>query len=433
MSTDFEERLYKSLPAIYRIRDEGQKEQLRALLAVIESQFQDIEDNTKDLYMNWFIETCEEWVVPYIGDLLGVRPLHGPGSSASYSLRAYVANTLAYRRRKGTAPVLEQLSRDVTGWPARAAEFFQLLSTTQSMNHVRPGNTATLDLTNPDPLDLLEGPFQSAAHTVDVRRISTDKGKYNIPNVGLFLWRLQPYLIEDAPATRKGTGLYRFSPLGHDMPLFHLPEPETEITHIAEEFNVPVPIRRLALYFDLKDYRERYAAAAPENRPKDSRYYGPNRGITVRRNGQVISPMDVLSQNLSNWDQPPAGNVSIDVARGRLAFAAGEEPGPAEKVHVSYAYGFSADIGGGPYEREDTLANPNPDVWQGRVEKGTQLSTIQAALQAWQTDGRPRGVIQIQDNEVYGGNLQIVVPSGGSLVIEAANDRRPDLRLVNPS
>lgn len=38
-------------------------------------------------------------------------------------MRAWVANTLAYRRRKGTALVLEQLARDVTGWPATAVEF----------------------------------------------------------------------------------------------------------------------------------------------------------------------------------------------------------------------------------------------------------------------------------------------------------------------
>ena len=43
-----------------------------------------------------------------------------------------------YRRRKGTASMLEQLARDVTGWPARVVEFFELLTTTQYMNHVRP-------------------------------------------------------------------------------------------------------------------------------------------------------------------------------------------------------------------------------------------------------------------------------------------------------
>ena len=43
-----------------------------------------------------------------------------------------------YRRRKGTAAMLEQLARDVTGWDARAVEYFELLATTQYMNHRRP-------------------------------------------------------------------------------------------------------------------------------------------------------------------------------------------------------------------------------------------------------------------------------------------------------
>src|SRR5438876_654027 len=62
------------------------------------------------------------------------------------SLRAEVANTIAYRRRKGTSTVLEQLARDATNWDARVVEFFQLLSCTQQMNHFRPRSLYTPDL-----------------------------------------------------------------------------------------------------------------------------------------------------------------------------------------------------------------------------------------------------------------------------------------------
>ena len=75
-------------------------------------------------------------MAPYIGDLIGYRTLHGVVPNVA-SPRADVANTIRYRRRKGTASMLEQLARDVTGWPARAAEFFQLLGWTQNMNHLR--------------------------------------------------------------------------------------------------------------------------------------------------------------------------------------------------------------------------------------------------------------------------------------------------------
>ena len=65
------------------------------------------------------------------------------------SPRAEVANTIGYRRRKGTAAMLEQLARDVTDWPARAVEFFEQLATTQYMNHVRLHAPATAPVREP--------------------------------------------------------------------------------------------------------------------------------------------------------------------------------------------------------------------------------------------------------------------------------------------
>ncbi|HZS39136.1 MAG TPA: hypothetical protein VFF06_20030, partial [Polyangia bacterium] len=53
------ERLYALLPAIYKLRDAAQGEPLRALLDVLDTQLQRLEQNTTDLYENWFIETCD--------------------------------------------------------------------------------------------------------------------------------------------------------------------------------------------------------------------------------------------------------------------------------------------------------------------------------------------------------------------------------------
>jgi uncharacterized protein involved in exopolysaccharide biosynthesis len=50
--------------------------------------------------------------------------------------RAEVANTIAYRRRKGTACVVEQLARDATGQSAAAVEFFQRIITTQNLTAI---------------------------------------------------------------------------------------------------------------------------------------------------------------------------------------------------------------------------------------------------------------------------------------------------------
>ena len=119
------EKLYNLLPAVYRVRDADQGGSLRALCEVIAEEIAVLRENLDQLYDDQFIESCAERVAPYIGDLIGYRPIHGV-TARTISARAEVANTIAYRRRKGTATVLEQLARDVTGWNTRVVEFFRV-------------------------------------------------------------------------------------------------------------------------------------------------------------------------------------------------------------------------------------------------------------------------------------------------------------------
>src|SRR5215217_6652190 len=222
------ERLYNLLPEMYRVRDVEQGEPLRALLGVIEAELESLEADMEGLYDNWFIETCSDWVVPYIGDLLSARGLL-PLEGGALGQRALVANTLGYRRRKGTAAMLEQLARDITGWPARAVEFFELLATTQHLNHLRPGKGGTANLRDIRQLALLGSSFESTAHTAGVRHVDNGRGKYDIPSIGLFVWRLQPYFVARGAAravSGSGDGRYRFSPLGNDAPLINRPRTE---------------------------------------------------------------------------------------------------------------------------------------------------------------------------------------------------------------
>ena len=225
------------MPAVYRLRDADQGYPLKALLRVIAEQVNVVEDDIAQLYDNWFIETAQDWVVPYIGDLVGYRPAHQAGEPADVSTaegrarnkilipRRDVAKTIRYRRRKGTLALLETLANDVAGWPARAVEFYRLLGWTQNLNHQQLARGRTVDLREGDALDLLDGPFDALAHTVDVRRISSrhSPGRHNIPSVGLFVWRLKPYPVVRTPAfclEEEGPHCYTFSVLGNDMPLY---------------------------------------------------------------------------------------------------------------------------------------------------------------------------------------------------------------------
>ena len=263
MNTNID-RLYELLPAIHRIRDAEQGEPLKAFLRVVAEQVNLVEEDIVRLYDNWFIETCEDWVVPYIADLIGYRLIHEAGEPGDIKSeqgharnkilipRREVANTIRYRRRKGTLALLELLSQDVAGWPARAVEFYKLLGWTQSLNHQRLERGRTIDVRQNNALELLDTPFDQLAHTVDVRCINSRKtqGRHNIPSVGVFVWRLKSYPVTQTPAycvEGKGLHCFTFSVLGNDAPLYLKPEPEDDPTHIADEFNLPVPIRRRVL------------------------------------------------------------------------------------------------------------------------------------------------------------------------------------------
>ncbi|MCZ6676911.1 MAG: phage tail protein [Candidatus Poribacteria bacterium] len=421
MSETTSERLYNLLPTIYRQRDVAQGEPLRVLMAIIESELQTIEADIDGLYDNWFIETCEKWVVPYIADLLGMRGL----SDEKYIVtgqRARVANAIRYRRRKGIIAVLERVVRDATGWYGRAVEFFELLGATQNLQHLRPDKGRTLDLRDLQAIEALDGPFESLAHTVDVR------SKHNIPNIGLFLWRLQSYRVTRSPAYQIQTGCYTFHPLGYDMSLFNQPQTETGIFRATEAIHLPVRIRQSALADDLEAYHERHENTPADHRPLNSRYYGRERSISVFRDGDAVPPMEVVSQDLQEWTRPPQGVVTVDVSLGRLAFAENETP---NQLEVSYNYGFSADIGGGPYDRHQTLARFGDEVQWMAVSKSGSTSTLQAALNQWNEASNPQGVIQIDDNAVYGGALPTIqLDQGSQLVIQAADGVRPNIRPI---
>ncbi|MDB5028235.1 MAG: hypothetical protein JWO66_1924, partial [Candidatus Eremiobacteraeota bacterium] len=126
------DRLYDLVPVVYRMRDAGQGYPLRGLLRVISEQVDVVERDIAGLYENWFIETCDDWVVPYIGSLIGYTPAGGGAVP-----RRDVADTIRFRRRKGTLSLLEELAEAVGGWPARAVELYRRLAVTQNIDALR--------------------------------------------------------------------------------------------------------------------------------------------------------------------------------------------------------------------------------------------------------------------------------------------------------
>jgi hypothetical protein len=406
------DRLYDLLPAVHRDRDEREGGPLRALLAVMAEQAIILEESLDQLYDDQFIETCAEWVAPYIGALIGYRPLHGVAPSIS-SPRAEVAHTIAFRRRKGTASMLEQLARDVTGWDANVVEYFLRIGQTQYMNHIRPRHWYAPDLRAGETLEWIGGPFDDIAHTVDVRRIESGHGRYNIPNIGIFLWRLDDFRLTESPAVRLDDRRYLFSPLGNNTPLFTRPEPEPEISHLARPINVPAPITRRVLHADLDP-------DAPAGN-----YYGVEKSLFIVRDGSGVDIADVVACDLSDaggglWAHRPQDKTAIDPVLGRIAFA--ENQAPPGAVLVDYSYGFARAMSGGEYDRAESLTLDLAPVRQ--VGGG---AAIQPELDAVQTGG----VVEITDSGRYDETPvpTIDVAAGEDLELRGQNRTRPTLVL----
>jgi hypothetical protein len=388
---------------------------LASLLAVIAEQVAVLEEDLEQLYDDQFVETCADWAVPYIGDLIGYRPLHGVTPKIA-SPRAEVAHTIAYRRRKGTVVVLEQLARDVTGWNATAVEYFQRMVVTQYTNHVRLQCLASPDLRRSEPLERIGGAFDTLMRTVDVRRIATQRGRHNIPNVGLFLWRIDAYPLSGTPAVRVDDRRFRFHPLGMDGPLFTRPRTIADFEALATPLDVPEPISRRVLAAHLMDYY-----TPPDGATKSLRLYVDSSGTF-----QPVDPGAVrvcsLDDEGATWAHLPAdGSFVVDPALGRVALPAGLPAGTA--VRVDFHYGFSGPLGGGEYDRSAASDDePPPNV----LTVPGDHAHIQDALDAL---GPAGGVVLVTDSGRYEETLAVDAPAGKRVELRADDHCRPTLVL----
>jgi hypothetical protein len=423
------DELLSLLPSLYRLRDADTGGVLAELMNVLARELQVLSAELDQFYDDQFIETCADWVAPYIGDLIGYRPMYGVVPAVS-SPRADVANTIRNRRRKGTALMFEQLARDVTGWPAREVEFFQRVIWAQYMNHIRPGAAATPDLRQHEAVGFIATAFDDLAHTVDVRHITTGAhfhptpdsvggpgaARHNIKNVGIFLWRIAAIPLLAVPATTVDTDPRRFriDPLGRDLPLFAADRPVTTITPIRVD-NVPAPLRRRV--FD--DHK--------------GQYYGPDASLLLEifdgTTSTPVSPDDLLVCDLSDvaggWaHEPPAGKLAVDPALGRIYRG---DPLPADStLLVSWHYGEAVPCGACGRDRG---ADPQPDA---SVARGAPL---QPALDSVAGTG---GIVLVDDSWTYTGTPTLTAPAPAAgeepapVTLRARDLQRPVLNTAGP-
>jgi len=440
----YQDKLWGLLPAIYRDLDTDSLSgagPLRELVNRIGAQAAVLRRSMDRLWEDQAIETCDDWVVAYIADLLATNlvPSLDPRGQ-----RLDVAKTIYYRRRKGTVAILEEIAADITGWDAKVVEFFRCMGRTRHnfdppigwpADSSDPAGTLGLqleerlagfwtrtnvggwaDLRNRYGATKSQTAFDEFFHTADFRRGADMTGWHNIPRLGVFLWRLHSFAVDQStPVAMTGCpGQYSFDPTGRQIPLFAAAS-RSEATSYGDNWISP------------QEWQLPGAIAMPL---LEAALTNPN---TIPLYAQVDSDgATIIPNSLGIFQKPDLVYVLLDIgqfldANGRATIypELGRfkvlNPPSGQQLYATYHYGFSSTIGAGPYDRRvpgtKSAALPQP-----------QKSIQNGATAVVKT---PVGTTTIADSLTY--STIHDVNNIDNVVVQAGAKKRPVLRLPAPA
>ena len=427
-------RLWQLLPAVYRTMDAGPTPgapgPLQELVNRIGAQAAVVRRSIDRMGENQSIETCDDWVIPYIGDLVATRLVSCLDAAAQ---RIDVAKTIYYRRRAGTVGLLEELAADIASHDARVVEFFRRMGRTRHQfdpplsysieNQINgpvgfTGNTLEIaegligaysgtpaggfaDLRNVYAASNTGSAFDEYAYTADLRAGGQTLGHFNIRHLGVFLWWLRAFPISAAtPVSSGGTSpCFTFDPTGRDIPLFAPSQRVAEAGSWGEhwvspdEWELPVPIRE-TLWNTVPDklYPTTFAPQAFSV------------GMLAGGSGVPL----------------PLAQLSIHPEKGRFSFTSGV---PVGTLAVCYNFGLLSEIGAGGYNNAilSSLLLPDSTV---SIANGISLNSALAAVSGDVN-------IQITDSLTYAGPTQsLTVPNGATVAVTAMSGQRPVVRFA---
>jgi hypothetical protein len=435
----YADKLWSLLPAVYRAADSETLDgdgPLRELLDRIAASMAVVRRSIDRLWDDQSIETCDSWVVPYIADLLATNLV--PSMNAR-GQRLDVANTIYYRRRKGTIALLEQLAHDVSGYETRVIEFFRLLSRNRhnlDPDIGRPADAAApadalslqraeqltglltgtpaggwADLRNPLGASLTDTAYDEYHHRLDVRIGRGELGWYGIPKIGFFLWRTNALTVDRAtPVPVAGCpGHYTFDPTGRQIALF------TAAARGGNDYGeswVPVGVWQLPMPLTAQLWDAVTAAHLPD--PGPEAYPDPD---------ATLWPQSLSVSATGSGDPIDLTRVSVWPEVGRFATRGGA---PAS-VEVGYHYGLFGRIGAGPYDRRQIgVTTPSYPQPMTSIDGGSALNLPNALAALGDT-----GTVLVKD----GLTLAAVAPSGSfgapidAVTITAADQQRAVIRV----
>ena len=415
----YQAKLWQLLPAVYRTLDNGVSPDgngpLRELLDRIGAQTAIVRRSIDRLWDNQSIETCDDWAIPYIGDLLATRLVSCLDSRAQ---RLDVAKTIYYRRRSGTLGLLEELAADIAGRDARAVEFFRRLGRTRHQFDPPIGLVPAFDTAAVAVPAVVEGlvgatsrtptggfadlrnaygaansakAFDEFAHTADLRAGGQSSGWYDIPHLGVFIWWLQSFPIVAATPVSNGQSppCFSFDPTGREMQVF-APGSRTSASFgeswvSPDEWQLPVPVRDVLW--------QAFAA----------HLYGSACWVGLR-GGNAPAQM-------------PSSAVRVHPERGLFSFVV---PPPQGTIVAGYNFGFMSQIGAGGFD--ERILESLPVVGETvAVSGGSGLSAALASLTATAT-------VQITDSQTYAGPAAAWALPAAKVALRATNRQRPVIR-----
>jgi hypothetical protein len=486
----FAEKLWELLPSVYKAEDglAGRPGTLRAFIELIAEQAALLRRSHDKLWDDAFIDLCDDWAVPYIGDLVATRMVSALNTRGR---RVDVAKTIYYRRRKGTPRVLEELIADITGWDGKVVESFRFLM--RCAHRLDPPLAERVDpvpgwadLRLPRIAETADGPWDPFAHTADVRKSHGKIGRWNIPKISFHLFRLASISLRGVqPRARAGGATFTFDPSGREIQLFMPRRRDEQYSwdrwRSARPWEVPAPMacrtlgnaeyvvtadvvarmltagvsvgaageldpivgERFATEAALKTWLASIVDAGHKAELQAPGNYDRLRklaliddcgkaalwpgGVAVEPTGGLpVERERVAAASLVDWSlTDPDRDLLVDPVRGRLAFRAPAAPAEPTAARVDYAYGLGGGIGAGGVDRRRELVD-TPEVAIPTPPAAGAL-IVDAAGFPKDATGALRGTVELPDSATY--TVKGDPTNVAALTVQAANFERPYVTL----
>jgi hypothetical protein len=397
----YAEKIWALVPEVYRNEDglAARPGQLRALVEILAEQAAIARRSIDRLWADSRIDEADDWAVPYIGALVGARPVNALNRGAQ---RANVGRTILYRRRLGTVRLAELLADDIADWDAVASEAFRRLMRHWHMldDGPRPGPITRTpqwgyaDLRSVRIDSVVDRAHDDVSHYPDVRRQRGVLGRYNIAKVNLHLFRQFAFPLSGVTPVEIADGLYTLDPSGRDVQLFQVGGRAEGDCRAAREWEMraPIPCRRL-----------NFAAFEPQRAHAPVGLEDELAPIYGRRFATEAGMLEAADAALA--DDPAAPNQLTDAQSQHLVARAMQAASPrrnllpgGDPATLSIALAIAADPADPPL---------GPDALYG------------ANLAAWGEDHDPPGWVEALVDPARGRvRLMDALPADRSLLVQ---------------